>query len=413
MTSRLFTVLDLVSSLAFGLVPLLALSSAASAQTQVHVVDSTGAGEFTTIAAAIAAAESGDIVLLRAGDYFSPSPQGVVLDGTKTLAVVADSSTPLRTATLDVENVLATNHVLVQRLHPVTGGGDVDRVRNCAGPVWLEGCDFEHAIAGVSSVGGVVVDASASVVFARSTLRRPVDLFLFGTTAIALQASTSRVHLHGSTVHGVREGNPAALGLQGAFLELFGASLLGGAGTNGSPFGCNGGNGGDGLELQGASQASALGATIAAGPGGAPFGGCSPGLPGTAVVLGPGSALATIPGLARGFEVVSPVRDDELVQATFRGTPGDGVWLGVSSAPRTGLGARFRDGELLLATPFQVVFIGTIPASGSLVLQVPAPTLQGGAEGAVFFGQAIFRDATTLRFVMSEPSALVVIDDSL
>ena len=110
--------------------------------------------------------------------------------------------------------------------------------------------------------------------------------------------------------------------------------------------------------------------------------------------------------------MVSPVREDELLQATFTGKPGDRVWIVYSMVPGSGLASARWDGRLVLGSPRAGFFVGTIDGSGSLVFQTAAPDLPSGVESAIFFLQGLFRDTGTRRFVTSAPSAMVLLDSA-
>ncbi len=107
----------------------------------------------------------------------------------------------------------------------------------------------------------------------------------------------------------------------------------------------------------------------------------------------PAGRFALLQGLASRFNS-SPM---ELLQDQGP------IWFeGCNLEPSSGWGRSPRAG----------FFIGTIPASGSLVFQTGAPDLPTGVESALFFSQAFFRDAATRRFVASAPSAVVVLDSA-
>lgn len=382
-----------------------------TAQTQVHVVDPAGGAEFTTIFAAVSAAANGDIVLLKAGDHLATA-DGIYPSAGKSVAVVAEANAAVRTFTFDLLGLSAGNHVLVQGVLLETMGGALDRVRSCSGPVWFERCQFVHTIGGVSSLGGVLVQDSTSAVFASCDLGPPVSLAT--DDGVALTAKASRVHLLASTVRGLDELVPAVLGNEESFLEIFGSELRGAPGPDGGFFHCNGFDGGSALVMRTGSRSVTLGSTLAGGAGGAPQTGtsCAPGDDGFDTLLLGGSTLDVRAGGAKRLELTSPVRDDELVQVTITGNPGDRVWIQYANRPMPGQASSARDGELLVGAPRQTTPLGTIPSSGTLVIQVAAPTLPPGTEGAVFFSQALVRDAVTGRFVLSSPAALVVLDDS-
>ncbi|MEQ1891316.1 MAG: hypothetical protein ABL998_02140 [Planctomycetota bacterium] len=380
----------------------------AAAQTQVHVVDPNGGGDFTMVGAAYAAAASGDIVLVRPGDYFATG-QGLGASGGKSVAFVADGGPPIEMTGLSIEGFEPADWALVQGFQPETGQTSFARVRASAGPVWLDHCVFVHS---VLSVGGVFVKDSASVVFTRCELGPPDSVFV--DDGVALTSTSSRLHLHASTVLGLDGRVPAVLGNEGSFLEIFGSELRGAPGPDGGFFHCNGFDGGSALVMRTGSRSVTLGSTLAGGAGGAPQTGtsCAPGDDGFDTLLLGGSTLDVRVGDAKRLELTSPVRDDELVQVTITGNPGDRVWIQYSNRPMPGQASSARDGELLVGAPRQTTPLGTIPSSGTLVIQVAAPTLPPGTEGAVFFSQALVRDAVTGRFVLSSPAALVVLDDS-
>jgi len=394
-----------------AILPLACVPTLARAQTQVHVVELGGGGDFGSISAAITAAASGDILLLKGGDYLAAG-QGVFLTSDKSLAVVAESGASVESMHLDVENLDAGFHLLVQGLELVTLGGFADSVRNSAGPVWLERCRFEHRVGGTASRGGFQAEGSGSVVFTRTELGAPVQLL--SDDGIALSVFASRVHLLGSSVVGLDDNVAALSALQGSFVEVLGSSVRGGAGADGGLGHCNGHDGGTGLLLRTGSAAVTLDATIAGGAGGAAQAGtsCLPGDDGRATLVLGGSRLDARAGAAKELELSSPVRDDELVQVTVRGQPGDRAWIVLAGQPMPGQASSVHEGELLVGAPRQTVALGTIPSGGTLSLQFPAPTLPAGTEGATFFCQALVKDLATGRFVLSNPAALVVVDDS-
>ncbi len=107
------------------------------------------------------------------------------------------------------------------------------------------------------------------------------------------------------------------------------------------------------------------------------------------------------------------MRENETIQVTLAGKPGDRVWLRYSTRPGTGLSSPFFDGEFVLASPHAGFFVGTLPPSGSFLLAAPAFDLAAGVESAVLFVQSLFRDVDTGRLVVSSPSTLVVLDAAL
>lgn len=390
---------------------ILALALLAVPQGQVHVVDAAGGAgsDFTTLGAAVGAAAERDVVLVRAGDYFDDGfgTEGIFLDG-KGIAVVAEPGAAVRTTHAWVRNLAVTSQVLVQGV-TFTSQGIVADLDDDLGPIWFERCAFQPQFDLVS--GGVLPASCAAVVLSRCDLFA-VPLIVPST---ALRAQDSRLHLFDSAVQGMAtSGLSAAVELQqGSFLELFGSSVHGGDGAPGNALFCNGRDGGDALSLADASTLVTLDSVLAGGAGGPPFSdACDPGADGQDLVVVDGTVVP-LAGSARSLDISSPVRTDQMVVATFTGLPGDRVWLRYSFSAGTGISSHLYDGENLLGTPRFRAFTATIPASGTLVVIGPPPQLPAGQESLIAYCQAFFLDAAGQRFVISSPSALVLLDPSL
>jgi len=388
-----------------------ALSLLLVSQGQVHVVDAAnGPGtDFTTLGAAVGAALDGDVVLVRGGDYFLDGfgTEGIFLDG-KGLVVVAEPGAVVRTTRARIRNLPAAGRVLIQGL-TFTSNEIVADFDDDAGPLWFERCVFQPQFDLVA--GGVHPTNCATVVLSRCSLHA-VPLIVPST---ALRSQNSRLHFYDGTVQGRATGGLSAaveLG-QSSFLELFGSDVHGGDGADGnSILFCNGQEGGAALVVAEASTLVRLDSSLVGGAGGAPFsGGCSSGADGQDLNVVQGTVVA-LGGSARSLEIGSPVRTDEMVVATFTGLPGDRVWLRFAFLPGPGSFSRFYDGEYLLGMPRFKALVATIPPSGTLVVAAAAPQLPPGEESLVAYCQAFFLDAAGQRFVLSSPSALVVIDAS-
>ncbi len=282
-------------------------------------------------------------------------------------------------------------------------GGSVQASGN-AGVLWFERCSLQPQ-AGLSSFGATLLDSDA-VVWSQCFLQNQASVAF--PPEPALLSASSRVHLFDAEVRQLarQRGMPApppALQVVGSFLEVFGAQVLGRNGLDGNSTSCPGQGGGDGLVLQyslAPSTAVILDSVLQGGSGGAGFGGCSDGQDGEGLVVGAGSSATMLAGTARSLSVSSPVREDESLSATLTGKPGDRVWLRYATRPGTGAASPFLDGELVLGAPSAGVFLGTIPASGSLVVVAAAPDLATGVESQTLFAQALFRDVGTGRFVV-------------
>jgi hypothetical protein len=378
-------------------------------QGQVHVVDAAGGpgSDFTSVAAAVSAASDGDVVLVRAGDYLDFD--GIFLTG-KGLTVVTEPGASVVTDRIRILDLPSSSQVLIQGLDFQTDtiAADLD---DDLGPMWFERCSFGPRFFALFGNDGFHPTNCDTVVLARCQLReasRP-------SPSAALLAENSRLHIFDSVLPGAStEGSLSAVVLQqGSFLELFGSTVHGGDGAPGTFLHCDGFAGGDALTLQNMSVLVTLDSLLVGGAGGAPFEvSCSPGADGEGLVVVGGTPVP-LAGSARSLDVASPVRTDASVQASFTGLPGDRVWLKYSFQSGAGQSSRFYDGENLLGTPRFRAFSATIPASGTLVVTAPAPQLAPGEESLVVYCQAFFRDAAGQRFVLSSPSALVLLDASL
>jgi hypothetical protein len=64
-----------------------------------------------------------------------------------------------------------------------------------------------------------------------------------------------------------------------------------------------------------------------------------------------------------------------------------------------------------LAAPYHSFFVGQVPASGEFSFQYAAPRF--AAPARIYYCQAVFRDASSGRHVVSAPTALVRLDSGL
>jgi hypothetical protein len=380
-----------------------------SPQGNVHVVDVSGGpgSDFTSIAAAVDAAAGGDVVLVRAGDY-APDPFDDVADGIdlhgKGLTVVAEPGSAVRIGRMEVSGLPAGQFALLQGLRATPA--EFTRLESNQGQLWIEGCSYEPVFASILS-GGVRATSCFTLVWTRSHCGVPPIL----VPNVGLSASGSDLFVFDSVVQVGADRSMALLLDTQSFLVLSGTDVSGDDGADGSSiFDCAGHDGGHALVVRGSSQAIVLDSVLQGGAGGAPFNGsCSPGEDGQDLLLESGSST-TLPGAAPSLSLSSPVREAELIQATFTGQPGDRVWLAYALRPGPGITSTRWDGALVLGAPRMGLFLGTIPPSGSIQVDFVAGELGPGVESAVLFCQAIFRAAG--RFVTSSPSAVVVLDQS-
>jgi hypothetical protein len=416
----------------------LVLLCGAPSSAGVLVVDGSGAPgtDFTSLQSAIDAAASGDVLLVRTGNY-----GGITVDG-KGLTIVADEGATVNLgpdflSESIVQNVPAGQTVALRGLHfdcfwPVSGGqlfvGNTLTVRDCAGAVWVEDCTV---IQGRSSVR--VVESA--------------DVTLVGCTLTGFGG-------------GVNPGG-AACEVAGATVSLVGCTLTGGQGQNAAnssfpPLLKPASPGGHGLSVQNASTAGAvtlMACTAQGGPGGNPFtnglfcegpknggdgvrvgdfGGATPVVRHVdSVLLGgaagapiecttpanPGVPLSVTSGIA--FEMAgqtplltsaTPTREGGAVSLTIDGQAGDSALLLVSALP----GGAFvfsKHGDLLLGGAVLVIPLAALPVSGQLSLTATLPELGPGLEGVVVYVQAATCAAGDCT--LGSGTALVLLDAAL
>jgi hypothetical protein len=388
------------------------LCSVATAQGAVHVVDRSGAPgtEYLSIHEAVEAATEGDIVLVRDGIY-PGAGDGIALVG-KGLAVVAERQASVTTGTLLCTDLPAASHVLVQGVrfvNNVTTG----ILQDNSGPLWLERAMFLPGlfVNPPPFTAGLEVEACEALVLSRSEVRSvPTGI---GAQPWALLARDSRLHLFSTRVLGEAafRDDLVSLVLERSLLWLLGSTVQGADGVDGSLFQPQANEGGDGLELRTGSEARIVASLVTGGPGGTPYP-SGPTEPDGQAFVGPGTVRARSGG-AKELELTSPAREGQTIDLVLRGRPGDQAWVWAAGTPSRGLALSGVRGEFLLPSNAALVWQATLPASGSAQLSFPAPTLPTGIEGAVYFVQAAVLDVDVSRFVLSTPSAVVVLDSSL
>jgi len=396
------------------LAPLLGSASFAQA---VHVVTSDG----PTMAQAIAAAQDGDVVLVRA------ATAGAIAVNGKSISVVADVGFTPTVSSLTVENVPAGGRVVVRGflVDSAIGSGALANVRDNAGSVWLEETRVVvRPFLFLSPLAAVRVAASAHVT-ARACIFEPADAIggltgrghglLIEGSAVALFDVTCR---GGEGVGGTMGGIPPGPGGSGVRLEtgsLFasGSTFVGGVGGI-HPFSVTplpGGAGGDAIVVGGAAVLRDC--TFVPGAGGFGTGGQGPaGQPATIL---PGGTIQTLAGAARHFSISTPVEETQNATYTASGLPGEGVGVLFSLAPIQGTPFPFFDGVLALdlGASGDAFFLGNVPVGGTLVATAPMPGLPPPFQGVTFFEQSFFFDLPPTYLTLGPSSSLVILDDSL
>jgi hypothetical protein len=393
----------------------------------VIVVDVSGAGDFTSLQAAIDAASEGDTILVR-----PPGTSGVgVIDG-KSLTIVGDVAVGT-TDKVDVEHLvirelLAGQQVVARNLRLFPGGfgfpGGFTLTDN-AGSIWIENC---HGLGSQgNSVGDTVcscysnnpggpgLDAAncASVTVVRSAILggsgSDAYAFMVGPLGVAtdagpgVRAGDSSVALYESSVHGGNGGNGNLFGELGdggdgidaiaSALFLSGCTLHAGWAGFGPPQATPG----DAVHADAGSTVEVLDSSVVLSPGGQAF------------VTAPGT-VSNHPGVARQFALPSPLREGEAGTLHVQGVQGDFVgffWsFDSGSLPMPARNGWFVLSPSFIAGPF---LLGAIAdASGLWNLPIAGPSLPPASSAMTFMLQAYF--AYTGGVTLSSGTAFTLVD---
>lgn len=397
----------------------------------VVVVDPASGPGAAALQAAANAAQPGDILLLRDGDYtdadvtiskvlslIADTPSGRV--NLRRLTIVAP---PGASGTALTRGLVITPPPLVSS-SPAAGlsfqgnfGTNIS--------FWVEDC----------TTTGSQLDWPGSG-FPPSSAGAGIDMILVGSGAMVRSTATG--------APGFDQGiDPATGGGRGVQLVLGGLTVSecvitgghGGDGLGQEPFATDGGSaifangtvsvmactlqGGDEGEDNGTSVKPGAGVELGSGLAtvrdstllvGAIVGG---GTPNTPIYTPPGSSSLAFPAAARTLAVNSPVREGALATLDLGGEVGDGVWLWLAQDASYKL-LTSKQGSFMLGPPLPTaLFLGTITdPSGELQLQFHMPNLPGGMDGEVLYLQAVMTPSAG-GTVTGSGSALVWIDSAL
>lgn len=397
----------------------LTLAAAPSLGAGTLVVDDNGGPgvDFSDLAQAIAAAPEGSLLLVKDGVY------GGVTISAKALTLAAEAGATVQIAgALTIQNLAANQSVALSGIDiGGTGVGVALTATSCQGPILIERSLLRgDGIPLFQQSHAALLTACADVTFVECDLR--VNL---GSGGVAgLRANSSRTHLYRCVVvggAGALDAEPGGAGaeIDSGFLFASGSEFHGGAGEQGgvsSPFQIcsDGGPGGPGLKLTAVVAApplvKALDDVFVGGAGGPPGGpACNPGPTGPATQILAGT-LQTLAGEHRTYQISSPVREGQTGSIALAGAPGEFVWLFFSPAQAPVYADLFH-GTLLPGQPQLVVFLGALPATGKLDIQVLVP-VQASTLSFTLIEQALYHRPST-GFVASEPRLGVVLDQSL
>ena len=406
-----------------SLVTGLALALATPAVLAGVLVVAPSGGDFTQINAAVAAAQPGDIVLVKSGtyDHVSICCKGV--------SIIADAgATAVEVDGIGIANLPAPHTVVLRGLtvpHPTLPELPGFSVTASTGSVRVEQCSFTGRAGGPPNwvtgetgypTDGATVLSSSQVSFAHCTFvggkgwagtleANPWEggygLNTFQSNVSLWQCSlTGGAGGDGTFDWLATTGGAGAISIGGT-LVFDGCTLTGGTGGQGvsSWLGGPGGTGGDAALAGGSGRLRLTDTAFVAGAGGPGGIGMFGGPPGAVGPPGGGlvnfnSSVETYEAQARDLTVNSPVRSGQLATFTFGVVTCDAVLL-VYSATTQGLWLGGPQGTLIPGLPLATLGLALPCATGSQPLSATIPALPAGIEGVSLFVQALHVNATT------------------
>lgn len=415
------------------------LASPALAFQSVHVVSG---GSGSALQDAIDAAASGDTVLVHGGSFSAASIQG------KSLTLIAEPALGTQVGIVAIGALAANQRCVVAGLDVVPSAtSPAITVIGCSGSVRLEG--LCAVAAANSSSDGLVVAASTDVACVASQLSagsqipspgpNPTPSFAPGRGVVC---QSSQLALYDCTVSG-GDGQSdhfintffatSGAGVGGSALECDASSTVlasrssfsGGEGGLGRALACvhlpcglaptPGANGGAGVLAAAGANVTVLDCVAQGGAGGSGGSGgqCCPqttwpnganGTPGAAEQ----GAVTHLAGAGTTLVAPSAVRVGNPVALSVLGTPGDTIFLAVSSQTRFAFDP-FYSGVFLFGPAARRSSFGLVPGSGVLNVSIPVGTLPSGAQSAVRYLQVLARDPSG-QLRLGSPAILTVLD---
>jgi hypothetical protein len=392
-------------------------------------------GAFSQIHAAVAAAQDGDVIRVRAGTYsaFDVVGKSLTIVGEPGAAVFYfsfGSAFPPNQA-LEVRDLAAHQRLVVRDIDFTLSYVDPIPsvlVQNCAGAVVFEDCVISSGFGPGAQIAG-----AASTTFVRCELRsagpfKPVGSSTYQTNA-GMAVNASSVYLFDCLVVGSKGVDitllsPATtdggvgVALDGGLVFAQGSIVSGGEGGGIAapplPALCGpAGDGGVGLVMSESfapARFVAFDTEILGGVGGDVAPGCAfpPGSDGIAQIVNAGT-LTSPSGERRTSGTCGLVHAGDAIELLFVGEPGDLAFLAVSLDARGGTFI-----ETLVLAPhvnpaaYVLLPIGLLDASGVSIVTAFAPRPALGQSSQVFTTQAVFVDVFgTLR--LGAPSYLTVL----
>lgn len=397
------------------------VAPAALAQGQLWIVDDdAGPGaQFTTIQAAIDAANDGDSILIREGIYsgFTIAGKSLELMGAGSASIEPSSVINLSVhqwVSLYQLNFIQLNQHLI---------GPTLRFDSCSGRVWMEktvvraGSNFNGAnTTGMRISACQAVDLLDCLVTGAFGKDGMLGSQSTGDGSVALQIEFSRLFAYNTTFLGgsggsglpfptsttepteTHRGGDGAPGLTAKAAELYleQCFVYGGSGGQGSlgGLGVPCGSGGDAAHAlvldsgPGWMRGSQLQQGAAGSPGLASSLLCSHGAAPSGPISGP--VPNELPGPVRRLEFSGLAQEGQGVPLVFRGLPGDFAFLLFAPAPAGEFLPAYQGARLVSYPGLTVVPTGFLDASGSLQVNLTMPQLPAGLLANSAFLQGAF-----------------------
>lgn len=402
---------------------------------QVYIIDAQGGGDFADLPAAVAAASSGDVLLVREGDYSGFETNGIALS---IQAHPAATAAPRIVGSVQLTQVPLGETFLLDgfAVEPVFDPFEFQvpvSVTFNPGSVRIQDCSLKAHPVEVQDfpAPGMFVQVSDDVAVTDSTLEGGDVLAFLGyaggssgdSGGPALAVNQGRVSVHRSILLGGDGGDLPFGGIGG--VSGPGASIFGGrlhfsqsfvrAGQSGDTgdgvvFGyCI--DGGPGVDVQSAgSVVTQLASTIVGGDPGAYI--TAPCTMGGEIGPAVDGDLQTLRGAPRALIVDGTVAAGTPVTTTYRGQPGD-VAVRFASAASAWKWRPLRKGALLIDTQLsQLIQIqGTLDGGGTLEVSETFG-LPAGMQASTVHLQGLFIGVDG-GLTLGNPRAMTILDPAL
>ena len=363
----------------------LTIGVSGSAQNLIVVDDDGGPGvDFTNLIDALAAAADGDVLLLKSGAYsgevfFPTIPPITRIDVNRPVVIQAEVGAVFSILP-DIFSVSATSSGETTVVRGIPFGDTILQVLGAQGEVLFEG---------LSSQTRVTVEDSTNAIFVDCTFEGDDNSFLGAQTALALLRSNA--FLYGCTMIGgddtdIGDFGTIAIRVDGGSLNLSGGLLQHGLPLPALPLLIDTNNNPFVRYRDGGVSASDIGT----------------------------STLAPLFGTARTLKCNSPIREGELVNVDLTGEPSDFALLFASPILVPAFDAGLMIETFLPPHPMSFrFFAGNLNAAGTKSLSFPLLELGLGIETVPIYLQGYFIDLAANAVIETNPSLVVLLDQSV